>query len=400
MRISDSYIKNKLLFLAVFFAAFSEYKNVYGYSEAQKKQVQTDREVIGQVCRSSMPVLVVDNFLKENVVEKYIDVDGDFIPDVAHGEIVESVLKMSGRPTLRYNLEGPSSIQELLEVFTKILEEVKSGQLKISAINFSQVNPLRIGALADEMASGTTRDNIFDNKNQIMKAMIEGFKSADISLYEELNDIFAEFEILKIPVFVAAGNQGEDYVNFFSLLPSVISVGSLALQGGPVLTSGNSSLVTVWRQGEHVVKRQLDGSVDFNNDGVPELSSNLLSRQEPFVQRFRGRLANDVLRATPTDPESNIYSRSTPGGLEVLMNQLKSDALYEINDLNHYFRMANTAYGKASVIRGKYFDRAQSIGMDVDAQNRLIFDPLGSGDQNQVLLLSGTSYAAPNICQK
>lgn len=395
MRISDSYAKNKFLFLI----ASLIFASAHGFSEAQKKQVQIDQERIRQVCHSSKPVLVVDKFLKPNVIEKYIDVDGDLLPDVAHGEIVESFLKISGKSVLRQKLEGSLSPSETYEVFKEILEDVKSGRLQISAINFSQIIPLSLAAFDKEIVAGTNSENIFDNRQAIMKKMIDGFKSAEITLYEDLNNVFAEFKNLEIPVVVAAGNQGEDYINFFSLLPGVISVGSLAIDKEPLLTSGNSSLVTVWRQGEYVVKRLADSSVDFNNDGKPEIAANLLSKQVSLVHRLRGKSVAGVLRTTPTDPDSNIYSRNTSEGLKILLNQLSAEHLYEIGDLNNYFHRGETPYGKASVLRAKYFDRSQNIGFTVDEQENIKFDPLGDGDPRQVLLLSGTSYAAPSICR-
>lgn len=395
MRIRISYLRNKFFFLSVILISSASSASALSYSD----QVIRDQKRIAAVCQSKLPVLVVDFFIENGVVNKYIDIDGDLVPDIAHGELVESFLKASGKSTLRYPVRDELNTSEFAPIFKNILEQVKSGKLRISAINLSQLSRLRIASLVTSLGENANASNLHELKENIINKIAIGMKSADVPEIEELVQIFSDFEKLGIPVIVAAGNDGSEFINTFSLFPGAISVGNQGLNGKPVATSSTSTLITIWKQGEYVAKRLSDAGIDLNNDGRADLEPALLSRQEPLVSKLRGKKLSDYLRKAPDDELSNLYSRKTAGGLEVLFKQLDPMAVYETKDLNHYFRRTDSPFAKALVDRAPYFNKNSNIGFTVDSQGLLQYDPLGDGDLRQVNLLSGTSYSAPSICR-
>lgn len=133
-----------------------------------------DESLVAKVCHSSRSVLVIDNFLnpkgpESTEVKPYIDVDGDGVPDVAHGELVSAFLLASHKSVKKYNLEKKTSLPEMVEHFATVLKIVKSGELDISAINLSQIIPLRFEALDEFMGFKVTPENIQFHSLAILK---------------------------------------------------------------------------------------------------------------------------------------------------------------------------------------------------------------------------------------
>jgi hypothetical protein len=331
--------------------------------------------------------------------DPYIDINGDEIPDVAHGELVSAFLKASGKKTIPLNQLGRRDFMDLADLLNPVLAQVKKGKLKISAINLSQLIELKMVEIQQELNVDTSPEALRSKKKYIHDTLRTGMDRRGNSGFRDVSKIFSEFERLGIPIFVAAGNKGPEYINAFSFFPGVISVGSKGIDGTPSLTSAQNGLIQVWRFGEHVLRRTQDGRIDLNNDGIADFEGIKLSNGPNIVERYEGKLLTDLLRSLPTDPDLPQISRETPGGIKWLFDALV-DGVYKTEDLISLFRLEDTAFAKALLHRAPYFHKRQNLGFDVDSNGRLVFDPAHDGTRNQAVLVGGTSYATPSICAK
>ncbi len=62
----------------------------------------------------------------------------------------------------------------------------------------------------------------------------------------------------RVPVFVAAGNDGRQALNLFLLPKAVIGVGALDRQGHPAAYSGNNSLIRQWAMADYQIRPAWD----------------------------------------------------------------------------------------------------------------------------------------------
>lgn len=218
---------------------------------------------------------------------------------------------------------------------------------------------------------------------------------------EETADLFSRLEKLNVLVIVAAGNFGPGFVNFFSLLKSVTSVGSLEINGNKLLTSADNSLVSIWRSGV-VVPVVTPGGIDLDGDGQADFKTNLLSGGPAIVGNIIGRNVDEVVV-----PVSNKFltwiekvARADHLALNAAINVI-DDGLYEVNDL---LTLPTVTTGTAQLFRslGQYAlklkDGPPRYFFKADASGRLVFDPSGTGKPNQRTRIGGTSFASPRVC--
>jgi hypothetical protein len=106
-------------------------------------------------CESNFPVLVMDNFPEQRNGPsdrmRVIDLDGDGIADIFHGELVESLVKVSGRKTERLNMAGVLSISEVHDLLRPVLEALENGTKSYSWINLSQELPLKLSNIKTDV---------------------------------------------------------------------------------------------------------------------------------------------------------------------------------------------------------------------------------------------------------
>lgn len=104
--------------------------------------VNPDAQAIRQACASPRPLLVVDTFATRQAeygaqqsAAKEIDLDGDFIPNVAHGDFVAKVAALSGKRVMAYGLpsldDGGSIDRDILfDSLLTLTGQIQSGVIE------------------------------------------------------------------------------------------------------------------------------------------------------------------------------------------------------------------------------------------------------------------------------
>lgn len=361
---------------------------------------------ISRACRSAAPVLVYDNFTDERLrAPAVIDLNGDFVPDLTHGEFVEKIVSLYGHSTRRLNLGGNLVFGDVVESLTQVVNDLEAGTVEYSRINFSQEVPLRIGAFKkdlfadDDSVPEIHAENLPQFKEKILRKLWTD--RPDFRL-EELNALFLRLEKLGVPFVVAAGNSGAGYVNAFSLFPGVISVGALNIGGEKRLLSADNPFVTVWRRGTYVPRISKDG-LGIALDGGPEIPTASLSKETKIVDIYKGRPAREVVLSLTKEIREYAEAISKFDGAvpNAILNVL-TPGLYRVADL---VTLATVTPGTArhflssgALVYKAYGVEAPVFFFDETETGIVVFDPLKTGVDGQLVALSGTSFAAPALC--
>lgn len=361
-------------------------------------------DVIRAVCESAAPVLVYDNFSSQRGLRPVIDVNGDLVPELSHGEYVAKIAAIGGRDVIELNMVGDVELPSVEVTLAQVVAELEAGSAQYSRINFSQEVPLKISAFKADLFFNEsfipeiTPSNLATYRDTILKKLWTD--RPDFRL-QEIHQLFVRLQKLGVPVVVAAGNFGPSYVNLFSLFPGVISVGSLDLDGTKRLLSADNSLVTVWRKGSFV-SQQLLGGVDIDGDGVVDFANDRLSREKKVVEMFAGL---DVSTAvSPVAQDFFDWSHKVKHSEMVVANaalNVIAQGLYQVSDLVSLGTVtAGTAkhFSKSGKYAYKSPNGPPTFFMDDNGAGQIVFDPLKNGSTNQLIMVSGTSFAAPALC--
>lgn len=369
------------------------------------------QKLLETACRSSLPVLVVDSFPPTaasrttiGTREASIDIDGDDQPDVFHGELVERLVQVSGHPTERLDLSEMSSLPDLHELLLKVITEIESGNLAYSRVNLSQESPLRLSAfkkdlfLDDPTFPEITSANIQANSRRILEKL---WSDRPDFMVQELADISARFAKAGVPIVVAAGNFGPGFVNMFSLLPGVISVGSLEVTGQKLFTSSDNAFVTDWLPGV-VVPTAINGGIDINDDAKPDFLSEALTNGRAVVSDWVGQtLAGALSKVNPEFLNWAVKAEATGYVVPNAALNIVDAGMYLTEDL---VALPTVTQGTRNLFRslGAYGLKIQGSApryfFDATPDGILMFDPKRDGSANQRTRIAGTSFAAPRIC--
>lgn len=385
---------------------------------AEARANEADR--LRMACQSKDAVLIVDNFpTSESSIDpsefseaeillnpkgRIVDVDGDGVPELFHGELVEAIAKQSGHKTERLNMEGSLSLPELAEFLEPVIQDLESGKKRYSRINISQENPLRLAAFKadlfpdDPSFPEITASNIDQHKGRIFEKLWTDRPDLKI---KELHEIFARLEKAGVPVVVAGGNFGPSFVNLFSMMPGVLTVGSLDHKGSRLHTSANNSLVRHWVLGVVVPKASGDG-VDIDSDGKSDFHRKQLTGGVSLVSAFHGKPVSAMVQPVAQDFRDWLNRVVGHGGLvpNAALNVI-DPGLYKTSEL---VSLPTVNQPTANLFRslGEYALKRKEgpprIFFTSDRDGVLRFDPKGDGSEGQLTRIPGTSFAAPAIC--
>lgn len=384
----------------------------------------SDASRVLNACQSELPVLVIDTFpeptdTSENPLEssnidesalltnpkgRIVDVDGDGVSDLFHGELVEQLVRQGGHSTKRLNLEGSLSLPELLDVLLPVVEAIESGKEKYSRINFSQENPLKLAAFKGDLFPNDptfpeiTATNIRSYSKRILEHLWT--EREDLKI-KELYEIFSRLEKAGVPVVVAGGNFGPGFVNLFSMMPGVLTVGSMDHKSRKLLTSADNEFVQFWKTGV-VVPEEVTGGMDLDGDSKPDFVDKQLSRGVPIVRAYNGRLASSMVSKVAEDFIQWITRAAAIGGLvpNAALNVI-DEGLYEVKEL---VVLPTVTPGTVRLFNSlgtyalKRKDGPPRVFFEEKADGTLLFDPKGTGSTKQRTRIPGTSFAAPIIC--
>lgn len=363
------------------------------------------RTLLDEACRSRNPVLVYDSFPPDGF--PIIDVNGDDQPDLFHGEFVEKLVQLSGHPTARLARPAQPRISVMVEQLTPLIEKIEAGEVQYSRFNFSNEIPLKISAFKkelfpeDDTIPEINSENIHLFKDRILQKL--WVLRPDFRL-NELYQLFQRIEKLRIPIVVAAGNFGPNFVNLYSLMPGVISVGSLDLDGMKRANAGNHALITVWRTGS-VVTRMVQGGIDMNSDGVLDFPAENLTQGPVIAEMFAGKSVDNIVESIESDHTE--WAKSATENPDVVPNaafNILPGGLYRVEDI---ISLPTVTPETATLLSrsGKYvYKNPSKVQIPTyfftdDGKGRITYDPLGDGSPEQRNMVAGTSYAAPVICK-
>jgi hypothetical protein len=408
-------------------AAAPNFSQQFYINKPQSNEEAGTKDLLQSICTTKETVLVMDNFprsqseiIEDSVVSKefnymgsesfkrIIDVDGDEQMDLMHGEFVEAQLQADGYQTKRVNLAGVFSLPDLADLMKELILQIKDKKLKFSRINLSQENPLRLGAFKKDLFSEDpevpeiTGENIHLYSSKILEHLWTEVPELKV---KELHDAFLELSKMNIPVVVAAGNFGPGHVNLFSMMPGVISVGSLDHLNRKLLSSSDNSYVKFWRRGV-VVPTLTDkihkGGIDLNEDDSPDLNASQLTGGEPVVLKYVDKSVAQLITSIDEEFRSWLEKHKDSGTLvpNAALNSI-SQGFYSVSELS---QLPTITLGTKKLMSslGQYAlklkDGPPKYFFTENVASKIVFNPRHNGMPNQLTRIPGTSFAAPRIC--
>lgn len=359
---------------------------------------RTDEQRVETVCDSPERLLVLDNFVEEGKVPPYVDVDGDGKPDVATGDAIAAVYRASGHRVAQLSLWGDGSVGHIADLVSSVADKVEQGGLRLSAVMLSQSIEVPLEAVGRDLHLSVKPGEFRAKRQTVNDALIKMMEQNDSPEYGQLSRAVERLAARGVPFIVAAGNGGPEKVNLLGFLPGAISVGGLLLDGTKSPTSGDNSLVAVWRPGQIVLRPTADGNVDVNADGVGDFDRSKLTGEPSIASRFNGKRVSEAVINTPSGGDFDILSRETPGGIARLIEEMP-DKLYRTKDLIRFFHREDQPYSRLIYKQAPFYDKTMTFPFHADKHGNVVFDPAGDGSSDQVGLLSGAAFAAASICR-
>lgn len=268
-------------------------------------------------------ILVIDQFTFQNgnptdlKTRRGIDVDGDNIPDIPHGDGVSAYIlaELPEADIIRQDLNGMSSTT-VPTLFSRIADTIRAeraaGRRSLEAVNLSQTTSDGTGQLTTVQdlgkvlgITGLTPENIREKRQEVKDrfATVHALRNSgnETALNQYLTDRGITLAMLdgylswwpaiqaleriskeqNVPVYLGAGNEatrtdGQNPINLFSLAEGTIPVGALDSEGRPVTAYTNNSLITERARGIYPVRMTPSG-MDITADGRADVATRWLS---------------------------------------------------------------------------------------------------------------------------
>ncbi len=166
-----------------------------------------------------------------------MDVDQDSFPDISHGDLVSTIVKINGAKAVA--LDGG-------------VDSIKAIPKDTKVINISISIYLSFHELSKRIGLEVTSDNVKSLSAKVLDRLEAlpnnepDFPGNIANTVKNVRRLEALARSGTIPV-VAAGNMGRDYLNLLTLGTGTVVVGGLDSHGEKHPASGDNSLVTEWR---------------------------------------------------------------------------------------------------------------------------------------------------------
>lgn len=274
-------------------------------------------------------VVVVD---QTSIAKAGIDIDGDRVNDVAHGTIVGNFIK-SGLPNANVStVELPDyEAATLTSAFNGLAQRIDGGE-KVDAVNFSAQTFSKIPDLAKVTGLALTKDNLAQNKDEIRNRLFTLAQNptafgGDKALAEEFTQFVPVIQAMdkitarNVPLYVAAGNDGKDQINLFSLVNGAQVIGATDANGNKTDYTADNSLITQFTRGNTPVTPVKDAAetvigAEFTGDGKIDIAANQLSGKG---QKFGADLeVSGTSFASPKALADDLAKRGLSAGINAL----------------------------------------------------------------------------------
>lgn len=248
----------------------------------------------------------VPAFVKPKTLLNLLRLEAPINGYIPHGKVVEANAKLIA-PNLRiHRVQVPNNPFQNggwnVKTALKQLKKDLDAGLEIDAVNMSFGTSIPIERLRQDLKlPELTAQNIHKYRTHILKnfdriqfrsdleiATLGLVDRGNVKRYvKETIDLVEQIAERK-PVYLAAGNDGPNYVNLLSLAKGVITVGAVDAKDRATPYSGNNGLITKWAKVDKrfipvydTEKKQLAGLTLHEADSLKKRA--LLAEQEPLI---------------------------------------------------------------------------------------------------------------------
>ncbi|MGD9581616.1 MAG: hypothetical protein AB7V50_09605 [Vampirovibrionia bacterium] len=284
----------------------NHYKNNQIYSNNSKANISFAKKV------ESYNYLVLDDF---NSID--IDIDGDDIADLSHGESIKRLITALNPEAnviclkaKDMTIDGKFNIKELKNKLTVVLNQLDI--LNLKGINLSIASNYETSTTNIE-GKKISKHNFNHYKKLIADRFIglteeiktnQFYISAQDKLFIDTVEIFKIIEKItskNIPVYVAAGNNGINKYNMFSLAQNCKTVSSTDANGIKSFYSSNIAATDKARGVYGITPVEENGTIigyDLIGNGKVDIKAEEVSgkgKTKPKVSFYTGKPLKDLL---------------------------------------------------------------------------------------------------------
>lgn len=378
-------------------------------------------------------VAVIDNFKA-----KSMDIDGDFIPDLSHGKVVNTVIKGNYKKAniIAFDVATKGadgkifiSTKKLGNAFKNIANRIDKGE-RIDSVNVSLGGSVNIKTMGNAIGKDLTRGNILENRGSIRNILKNPDKKffpnpKTVKWFREVDTALTNIERVTqkgVKVYISGGNDGPHEFNLFNLAKGTVNVGATDALGTKMGYTADSKLINRFAQGTKsitpVYKKNILEGYDLTGKGKVDIPVNKTSGENSIVSKLAGNKAKDLLL---NNDEFNDYVKAVRTIFEVRKtgqlekpilsgNQLSlQDAQKIINKMSSriisgkqyikFLEKVGEDISPATIFKMKTGNKAVNcvgsrVHFDIDKRGFLVFDPDGSG-RKAISVINGTSFSSP-----
>lgn len=330
---------------------------------------------------------IIDSFSPD---KPRLDINGDGIRDVPHGVVIDRLVHRL-LPCETVCLDDPTIVvpgQLIVRKMAEIRERVANGE-QIDAVNISSGFSHSFRMLRIRVNPDITPDNVHQYREEIRQWILD----SKIVRTDEVIRAIESVTSLGIPVYLAAENQGPEYVNLFGFARGAIIVGSLNAEGRLSTSTAENSMIT-YARGVFGVSQQ-PGGYSLTGSGVDFKFSEAPLQADPWVFQIAGKAVAEAVTRDPLDYQLKCTHDANPGGSQLSKEHPVRKQIFSVQQLAEmgnistglYKRLQENHFEFVSFDNRHYFTR--------DAQNRLRYDPDASHRPDLVSVICGTSFASP-----
>lgn len=362
--------------------------------------------------KGSMPVrsyAVVDTFEK-----KIVDVDGDSVCDLSHGDFIACLVEARNGKTYSFKIDNEEGtegdLKRITAQFKEIARQLRKKEIQLDAVNFSYYVNVPFNKMSRFVDIQVTPKNV--HKRSVRNELVESLKYCAFTDLIETHHIIKAIEEVTaqgVPVYICAGNHGAGMFNLITLAKGTVAVGNVDNAGIKRDGTANNSLVRRWAKGVFNVSavKEPDGKVigfDVTGTGKPEVPVSKVSGGESkYVRDFYSTPLGSLLAdkddysrlethaKTLTSPE---FSLILPD-YEYISEIFDPTKLYEIDKAAEALQkppVEVSALKKYGEYTNYTFSKAYKTNQETGTITNIDYDRTGRGTVN---VISGTSYAAP-----